>query len=164
VIPLPVTELPASADRQADMGRVLCLSWNLAGLAPPEDNALNVVPSTFSKYKTQYVKFFRDHPSVDVVVLALQEASPLNAQTVLFKGSSTNYGEAWMDWFGDVLNTAIGRGSGEFVKTVGIVQVGLAVAMFVRNRFQGDEAVGVTLPMTSCVKMGARKKRRPNTN
>lgn len=154
VIPLPVTELPASADRQADMGRVLCLSWNLAGLAPPEDNALNVVPSTFSKYKTQYVKFFRDHPSVDVVVLALQEASPLNAQTVLFKGSSTNYGEAWMDWFGDVLNTAIGRGSGEFVKTVGIVQVGLAVAMFVRNRFQGDEAVGVTLPMTSCVKTG----------
>ena len=155
VQPLPVGEYSVPTDSPVGgKERVLCLSWNVAGMAPPEDNALNVVPSTFSKYKTQFVKFFKTLPETDIVILALQEASPLNAQTVLFKGSSTNYGEAWLDWFGDCLNTSIGRGSGEFVKTVGIVQVGLAVAMFVKNRFDGGENVGVTLPMTSCVKTG----------
>ena len=51
-----------------------------------------------------------------------------------FKGSDTNYGEAWLEWFSDVLSSSVSpRGAFEYVRTAGVVQVGLAVAMFVKN-------------------------------
>jgi hypothetical protein len=133
--------------------KLLCLSWNVAGLPPPDDNADNVLASCFSKQKKQLVKFFTEKSKYDVVVIALQEASPLNAKTVLFKGSDTNYGEAWMEWLTDVLNTS-SQDSGEWVKTTAIVQVGLGIALFVKNRFSDPDGLRVTAPMTSCVRTG----------
>jgi hypothetical protein len=150
VVPLPTgQEFAAKSVAPTKGGRMVCLSWNVAGLAPPQDNPDNVVASMFSKYKKSLIKFFNG--DYDVVVIALQEASPLNAKTVLFKGSDTNYGEAWLDWFTDVLSNCVSpKGSFEYVRTAAIVQVGLAVAMFVRN----DDRVKTTAPMTSCVKTG----------
>jgi hypothetical protein len=134
-------------------GRILCLTWNVAGLPPPDDNPLNVLPSSYSKYKTGFISFLRKHPEIDIVILALQEASPLNAKTVLFKSADDNFGEAWMDWFNDVLNCSGSKvGRSDWVKTVGIVQVGLAVAMFVNK--EREDSVQVTAPMTSSVKTG----------
>ena len=141
-------------------GKLMCLSWNVAGLPPPEDNPSNVLVSCYSKQKKQFVKFFSEKTQYDIVVVALQEASPLNAKTVLFKGSDTNYGEAWLEWFNDVLSSSVSpKGSAEWVRTTAIVQVGLAIAMFVRNRLDmpdeaAAEALRVKAPMTSCVRTG----------
>ena len=156
IVPMPAEEAAPVMEpiHPVGGGRIVCLSWNVAGLAPPGDNPDNVATSMFTKYKKSLMEFFSSELTrdVDVVVIALQEASPLNAKTVLFKGSDTNYGEAWLEWFTDVLSSSvIPRGAFEFVRTAGIVQVGLAVAMFVRNT---PETVKTTAPMTSCVKTG----------
>ena len=134
------------------LGRILCLTWNVAGLPPPDDNPMNVLPSSFTKYKTSLVAFLKRH-DVEIVILSLQEASPLNAKTVLFKSADDNYGEAWMEWFGDVLNCSGPTNKADWVKTTGIIQVGLAVAMFVKNTDE-NKVARVTAPMTSCVKTG----------
>ena len=155
-VPLCSGKVHQPSNRNSDdtsRAKLLCLSWNVAGLAPPDDNPDNVLASCFSKQKKQLVKFFTDKSKYDVVVIALQEASPLNAKTVLFKGSDTNYGEAWMEWLTDVLNTS-SKGTGEWVKTAAIVQVGLAIALFVKNRFSDPDGLRVTAPMTSCVRTG----------
>jgi hypothetical protein len=159
VFPLPKTPLADEENvfrsPKKTLGKVLCLSWNLAGLPPPDDNPLNVLPTSFSKYKSYLIDFMKKHSDVQVIVLALQEASPLNAKTVLFKGADDNYGEAWLDWFIDVFNCSFPRGSAEWVKTTGIVQVGLAVSLLVKNPLKQEEsAVRVTAPMTSSVKTG----------
>ena len=145
-------EAPAPPAKPASVSnKVVCLTWNVAGLSPPDDNPANVLPNAFTKYKTAFIAFMKKHDP-EVLILALQEASPLNAKTVLFKSSEDNYGEAWMEWFSDVLSCSIPRGKAEWIKTVGIVQVGLAVAMFVKNT--ETDGPRVTAPMTSCVKTG----------
>ena len=161
MVPLPKVPL-AETDEvfkppSKTFGKILCLSWNLAGLSPPDDNPLNVLPTSFSKYKTLLIAFMKKHSDVELIVLALQEASPLNAKTVLFKGADDNYGEAWLDWFIDVLNCSVPRGTAEWIKATGIVQVGLAVSLLVKNNLkpaETEQGIRVTAPMTSCVKTG----------
>ena len=160
IVPLPKSPLQSLEDElytppTVCTGKVMCLSWNLAGLPPPDDNPLNVVPTSFSKYKTSLISFLKKHSDVTVIVLALQEASPLNAKTVLFKGADDNYGEAWLEWFLDVFNCSHAiRGTAEWVKTTGIVQVGLAVSLLVKNNLKEDSGFSVTAPYTSSVKTG----------
>jgi hypothetical protein len=157
VVPLPSERTRTEASpvkplSPSDSGKakIACLSWNVAGLPPPEDNPNSVITGAFSKYKKSLMRLFSGISDVDVVIISLQEASPLNAKTVLFKGSDTNYGEAWLEWFSDVLSSSVSpRGAFEYVRTAGVVQVGLAVAMFVKNTTEK-----VNSPMTSCVRTG----------
>jgi hypothetical protein len=162
----PVVPLPASTARsptlsstadliqpRSPIGKLMAFTWNVAGLAPPDDNPNNVIEHSYSKLKTQLVSFFKNKLGddlVDVFVLSLQEASPLNAKTVMFK--SENFGDAWIDFFHDCLESADRHHKkGEWIKISGIVQVGLVVTAFVRLQRANPR---ITSPMTSSVKTG----------
>ena len=171
ILPLPVstsTRSPAvsAADEfsppKKPIGKLMAFTWNVAGLAPPNDDPNNVLDTSYSRLKKQLVNFLKtklvpppeddDDPRdlVDVFTLSLQEASPLNAKTVMFK--SDNFGDAWIDFIHDCLDSADrSHKFGEWIKISGIVQVGLVVAAFVRPKRVNPR---ITCPMTSAVKTG----------
>ena len=131
------------------LGNLLCFTWNVAGMAPPENSIGGVIDC--SKLKTDLIEFFSLFRT-DIVLLCLQEASPLNAKTVMFKGD--NLGDLWMEFIQDCLECAgkkIGKTS-PWVKAAGTIQVGLAIGLFV-NESSGSVAK-ISSPLTSCVKTG----------
>ena len=163
---VPLPRSPAASSVPCDdllppkkpIGKLMTFTWNVAGLAPPDDSPNNVLEHTYSKLKKQLVDFFHsklassnDHGDlVDVFILSLQEASPLNAKTVMFK--SENFGDSWIDFFHDCLECADrSHKFGEWIKISGIVQVGLVVAAFVRPNRANPRIVS---PLTSSVKTG----------
>jgi hypothetical protein len=156
VVPLPSSPTmlgPGQIKPNSGKSKVLCLSWNLAGTPPPDEPQGSVLPSAYSKYKKQLISFFDKHSQCEVIVVAFQEASPLNAKTVLFKGTDTNYGEAWIEWISDVIACSVDRKrSFEFVRTAAVVQVGLAVAMFVK--IGENSRLRAQTPMTALVRTG----------
>ena len=170
IIPLPQSGNQSPAISAAEMlppkksiGKLLALTWNVAGLPPPDDNPNNILEQSYSKLKTQLVNFLKTKlcdEELDVFVLSLQEASPLNAKTVMFK--SENFGDAWIDFILDCLESADRgctrrRGAHtEWIKISAIVQVGLVVCAFLRSRKSDADAPHprVSSPMTCSVKTG----------
>lgn len=164
----PIVPLPKSPNMSTTVdilpprkpiGKLMAFTWNVAGLAPPDNDPSNVLEHTYSKLKKQLVNFFKsklvshdddDGDLVDVFILSLQEASPLNAKTVMFK--SENFGDDWIEFFHDCLESADrSHKHGEWIKIAGLVQVGLVVSAFVRPKRANPR---ITSPMTSAVKTG----------
>ena len=160
--PLPTADISQKVTGDFAMGKVFCLTWNVAGLAPPDDSSGSVL--NCSKLKNDLIVFLRSKldSSVDVFLLCLQEASPLNAKNVMMKGGE--FGELWIDFLSDCLDCAM-RGSSSsaadedshhrarndnslWIKAAGTIQVGLVIAMFVRS------SAKLSNPLTSNVKTG----------
>ena len=93
IVPMPNGEISSIVGLvpKKSLGKVLSLTWNVAGLAPPDDDPNNIMTTSYSKLKTQLCLFFKnklEQENLDVIYLSLQEASPLNAKTVMFKSDN----------------------------------------------------------------------------
>ena len=151
--PLPVKRSmdAPSLTPESSLGKILCFTWNVAGLPPPDDSPGSVLASGNSKLKNDLMAFFKSQldASIDVCLVCLQEATPLNAKSVMFKAD--NFGDLWMEFFLDCLECAWkGSSAAPWMKTAATIQVGLVIGMFART----GGSTRITSPMTSAVKTG----------